>query len=92
VQSVNQKSVPAIRELQRTIQGWLTALKMSEIHLNAKTSGDAHTIVFYFLFTKFKLHNISLVSTFILGGSQLSSYTTDLLGCKNGLTGQGPLI
>jgi len=49
-------------------------------------------IYFYFLFTKFKLHNISLVSTFILGGSQLTSYTTDLLGCKNGLPGQGPLI
>jgi len=49
-------------------------------------------IYFYFLFTKFKLHNISLVSTFILGGSQLTSCTTDLLGCKNGLLGQGPLI
>jgi len=31
VQSVNQKSVSAIRKLQRTIQGWLTALKMSGI-------------------------------------------------------------
>jgi len=31
-------------------------------------------INFYFLFTKFKLHNISLVSTFILGGSQLTYY------------------
>jgi len=31
VQSVNQKSVSAIRKLQRTIQSWLTALKMSGI-------------------------------------------------------------
>jgi len=46
---------------------------------------------FYFLFTKFELHNISLVSTFILGGSQLTSYTTDLLGCKNGLLAKGRL-
>jgi len=57
------------------------------MQINNFTREFIKNIYFYFLFTKFKLHNISLVPTFILGGSQLTSYTTDLLGCKNGLAG-----
>jgi len=63
----------------------------SDVEINNFNRELFKKIYFYFLFTKFKLHNISLVSTFILSGSQLTSYTTDLLGCKNGLLAKGRL-